>query len=1198
MIPAEQCSHTQHCYTAEAGDTHVSICCDSQYIDVSVFTDSLTGSDTSTLFNPDSLFFDQNWKTHKNVFGSSPCINTLSISHCLRSNHPGTPTFFLGTAEKVPDRPTDDPPESILKYKKVANRVKPVPTTLPEHYRIIRKHHPDPLRGLPVLPTDPPPFQPGHRFTQQRYEAFAIDPGGFLLPAEKALALWVLREHEDALAWDESEKGSLDPKYFAPVLIPTIEHVPWVMKNIPIPRGIFDQVIQIVKDKIASGVYEPSNSSYRSRWFCVVKKDGKSLRLVHDLQPLNGVSIRDPSVPYPTEHIAETFGARACYSTLDLFVAFDQRRLHVHSRDLTTFQSPLGAFRLTAIPMGYTNSQQIMHADVTFILKEEIPDVCISYIDDVPIKGPVSRFEKADGSYETIPENSGIRKFIWLHLNDLNRILQRLKVYGVTVSAKKAFIAVPEAVVVGHHCNYEGRIADPDRIRVIEEWPPLTSVSDVRAFLGTAGVIRHFVKDFARKASGLNRLLRKDVPFEFDEHAERSMNALKEAVRNTPAIRPIDYTCDRPVHLCVDSSIYGFGAILLQLGPNKERIPARFISTTWNGRERNYSQPKAELFGLFRALHATRMYLIGLDHFYVEVDAKYIKGMINNPDLQPNATINRWIAGILLFSFTLIHVPAHRHTGPDGLSRRPAALGDPENDASAVGDDYEEWIDRQYCFHATSKQPLSPVTPISTSNAHHNEAGNNDEPTLDIPRSPAAKAADNDLQSIRSFLLTMVLPANVPEQHLKAFARKTSHFFIANDAMYRKNDHGPPLLVVLPSRRPYIMRTAHDELGHKGFYSVRVRIQERFWWPMMHSDIKWYIKTCHQCQIRQTTHNLIPPTVPTPAPLFGRVHIDVMNLPRSGPYKYIVQARCSLTAYPEFRMLRSDTAKAMAKFVFEDIISRWGSVYEIVTDNGPSFSADFARELGRYNIHHIRISPYNSRANGIVERRHFDLRECLMKLSADETSSWSQHAYHAIWAERVTIQRATGYSPYYMVHGVHPLLPFDLTEQTFLHPTTGIRIPTSELLSIRARALQRRPADLERIKDLILQARFRSIEEFTKRYQNTIRDYDFKPGALVLVRNSAIELEHSRKAKPKYLGPMVVVRRTRGGAYILAELSGAISALRYAAFRVIPYHPRPSIIESLPSFLDHPDPDLDRLSQIHSTREEEERLLHNEERTA
>ncbi|KIJ58680.1 hypothetical protein HYDPIDRAFT_102197, partial [Hydnomerulius pinastri MD-312] len=63
-------------------------------------------------------------------------------------------------------------------------------------------------------------------------------------------------------------------------------------KNIPIPPGILTQVIEVLKLKIQAGVYELCQSAYQSKWFCVVKKNGK-LRIVHDLQPLNKVSIRD-----------------------------------------------------------------------------------------------------------------------------------------------------------------------------------------------------------------------------------------------------------------------------------------------------------------------------------------------------------------------------------------------------------------------------------------------------------------------------------------------------------------------------------------------------------------------------------------------------------------------------------------------------------------------------------------------------------------------------------------------------------------------------------------------------------------------------------------------------------------------------------------------------------------------------------------
>ena len=77
---------------------------------------------------------------------------------------------------------------------------------------------------------------------------------------------------------------------------------------------------------------------------------------------------------------------------MDLYVGYDERALAPSSRDLTTFQTPFGALRLTTLPMGWTNSIPIFHDDVTHILRPEVPHVTLPYIDDVPVRSLATEY--------------------------------------------------------------------------------------------------------------------------------------------------------------------------------------------------------------------------------------------------------------------------------------------------------------------------------------------------------------------------------------------------------------------------------------------------------------------------------------------------------------------------------------------------------------------------------------------------------------------------------------------------------------------------------------------------------------------------------------------------------------------------------------------------------------------------------------
>jgi hypothetical protein len=82
------------------------------------------------------------------------------------------------------------------------------------------------------------------------------------------------------------------------------------------------------------------------------------------------------------------------------------------------------------------------------ILQEGIPLFTVLYIDDVAIKGPITCYENSDSTYETIPKNSGICRFIWEQLTNINRILKWLKYVSSTFSGKKLKLCIPTIVIL------------------------------------------------------------------------------------------------------------------------------------------------------------------------------------------------------------------------------------------------------------------------------------------------------------------------------------------------------------------------------------------------------------------------------------------------------------------------------------------------------------------------------------------------------------------------------------------------------------------------------------------------------------------------------------------------------------------------------------------------------------------------------
>lgn len=409
--------------------------------------------------------------------------------------------------------------------------------------------------------------------------------------------------------------------------------------------------------------------------------------------------------------------------------------------------------------------------------------------------------------------------------------------------------------------------------------------------------------------------------------------------------------------------------------------------------------------------------------------------------------------------------------------------------------------------------------------------------------------------NIRLFLRTLETPEFSTAQQKRRFITKATRFYEKNGVLYKRNGTKPPLTVITdPNTRLSILTQAHENLGHRQTQSVFRTLQNRFYWPNLYADIHHHCTSCHACQLRSTKRREVPTTPSVPTTIFSKIYIDVMNMPQGvNGHKFIVAARDDLTGTCEAMAMRKNNSHNLAKFFWDYIYCRYGIPLQIVTDNGPEVRKAFKKLTRRLGVPHVRISPYNKHANGVVERGHFTLREALLKSCEGNIRQWPNLLSAAVFADRVTVSKVTGFSPYQLLHATDPIMPFDLFEATFLVDGYHSGMTTSELFALRIRQISKHQEDIDQAADTLKNARFQSRSQFIKRYHKKLQKDYYAPGEKVLVRNSAVDQNLTAKYQDRYFGPYEVVNKTQGGAYILKEVDGTVMVKRIAAFRLLPY---------------------------------------------
>ncbi|RYA42775.1 DDE-type integrase/transposase/recombinase, partial [Enterobacter cloacae complex sp. GF14B] len=219
-----------------------------------------------------------------------------------------------------------------------------------------------------------------------------------------------------------------------------------------------------------------------------------------------------------------------------------------------------------------------------------------------------------------------------------------------------------------------------------------------------------------------------------------------------------------------------------------------------------------------------------------------------------------------------------------------------------------------------------------------------------------------------------------------------------------------------------------------------------------------------------------------------------------------------------------------AKFLFENIITRFGCPFEIVSDNGTHFINEVIRELTTtFMISHHKSTPYYPQANGQAESTNKTLISILTKTVEAHRTDWDLKLTSALWAYRTAYKVAINCTPFKMVYGQEAVMPWE-----FVIPS--LRVASQE--GWDGNPLVERLYILERLdeeRQLAVQNALVEKDRRKKWFDRHLKNKDINVGDKVLmygVRNEKKKLKYAGK------GPYRVCEITPQGTIRVETLDG------------------------------------------------------------